>query len=57
MTVRRGVIWKNSWKRARDLREPHGVTNPPAFQRLVIAQKSFPLSGGEQGKRKKKERN
>lgn len=46
MTVQRGVIWKNSWKRARDLREPHGVTNLPAFQRFVITNKSFPLSGG-----------
>lgn len=52
MTVQRGVIWKISWRRARDLREPHGVTNPPAFQRLVITNKSFPLSGGG-GKEKK----
>lgn len=52
MTVQRGVIWKNSWKRARGLREPHGVTNAPAFQRLVITNKSFPLSGGG-GKEKK----
>lgn len=52
MTVQRGVIWKNSWKRARDLREPHGVTYPPAFQRLVITNKSFQLLRG-QGKEKK----
>lgn len=52
MTIQRRFIWKNSWKRARDLREPHGVTNPPAFQRLVITNKSFPLSGAG-GKEKK----
>lgn len=56
MSVQRGVVWENSWKRAGDLGEPHGVSNPLAFQRLVIANKSFPLSG-EEGKRKKKERN
>lgn len=53
MSIQRGVVWENSWKRAGDLGEPHGVSNPLAFQRLVIAHKSFPLSG-EEGKRKKK---
>lgn len=56
MSIQRGVVWENSWKRAGDLGEPHGVSNPLAFQRLVIANKSFPLLEKEE-ERKKKERN
>lgn len=51
---KRGVIWKNSWKRARDLREPHGVTNPSAFQRLVITNKEFSTFRGRRKRAKRR---